>query len=209
MRLWNYTTGNCELARVFYTNKRDEEYESTDTGEKIQALKHVAFHPSGYYLAVVCPKKILLTNVLDDNLYTFKQIELKECQTAAFSNGGALFVAAGTKFVYVYEAMQVELLAKMKAPNTPVSEIRFSPDDKFMTVISADGFMDIYDMFLTRIEVKTKKGIQIIEGKKCGPDGKPLPDYKEYEFPKLGDGVIDKSCRFNSCEFISELKPQL
>lgn len=35
VRLWNYTTGSCELARVFYTNKRDEEYEPTDTGEKI------------------------------------------------------------------------------------------------------------------------------------------------------------------------------
>lgn len=45
--------------------------------------------------------------------------------------------------------MQVELLAKMKAPNTPVSEIKFSPDDKYMTVISAEGFMDVYSMTLS------------------------------------------------------------
>ena len=63
-------------------------------------------------------------------------------------------------------------------------------------------------MVLEQVEIKPKK-ITIVDGKKIGPDGKPIPDFKEYEFRRLGDGAIEKTCRFNSCYFIDHLHPVL
>jgi hypothetical protein len=67
VRLWNYLSGSCELARVFYFNKRNEEFEVGDTGERVHALKSIAIHPCGYYVAVSCINKILMMFILDDN----------------------------------------------------------------------------------------------------------------------------------------------
>lgn len=74
VRLWNYMTGSCEVAKAFFYTKSYEEYDANDNSgsEKIPALKTIAIHPCGYYMAVACITKILMTHILDEGMHTFK-----------------------------------------------------------------------------------------------------------------------------------------
>lgn len=58
IRIWNYKNFGCKLLRMFYFKIR-EEFDSD------RPLITLAFHPSGYYLAVGCVDKLRFFHVLN------------------------------------------------------------------------------------------------------------------------------------------------
>ncbi len=58
IRIWNYKNFSCKLLRMFYF-KIKEEFDSD------RPLITLAFHPSGYYLAVGCVDKLRFFHVLN------------------------------------------------------------------------------------------------------------------------------------------------
>jgi len=91
IRLWNYNTYTCELAREYYV------LEDIAIKEAAKPLISVAIHPSGYYLAASFIDKIRLYHILHDELRHYKNIEARNCSKMKFSAGGHLFVAIDTK----------------------------------------------------------------------------------------------------------------
>ena len=73
IRLWNYYTYTCELAREYYV------LEDMAIREAAKPLISVAIHPSGYYLAASFIDKIRLYHILHDELRHYKNIEVKNC----------------------------------------------------------------------------------------------------------------------------------
>jgi len=73
IRLWNYLTHSCELAREYYV------LEDMSIREAAKPLISVAIHPSGYYLAASFIDKVRLYHILHDELRHYKNVEVKNC----------------------------------------------------------------------------------------------------------------------------------
>lgn len=82
IRLWNYYTNTCELAREYYV------LEDVAIREAAKPLLAIAMHPSGYYMAASFIDKIRIFHILHDELKHFRTIEVKNCYHMRFSNGG-------------------------------------------------------------------------------------------------------------------------
>jgi WD40 repeat protein len=65
IRVWNYKSFGCKLLRMFYFKIKTET-------EADNPLITLAFHPTGYYLAVGCVDKLRLFHVLNNELRPFK-----------------------------------------------------------------------------------------------------------------------------------------
>jgi WD40 repeat protein len=73
VRIWNYMTYTCELAREFFC------LEDMAIREAAKPLLSVAIHPAGYYLAISFIDKIRIYHILHDELRHYKNIEVKNC----------------------------------------------------------------------------------------------------------------------------------
>jgi WD40 repeat protein len=85
IRLWNYFTHQCELAREYYV------LEDLAIRDAAKPLKSVAMHPSGYYMAASFLDKIRIYHILHDELRQYKTLEIKNCQRMRFNQGGNFF----------------------------------------------------------------------------------------------------------------------
>lgn len=79
VRLWNYQTGICELAREFYVHE--------DSAIRAQAkpLVAIALHPSGYQCAIAFIDKVLIHNILHDELRTYHKLECPNAYIIKYS----------------------------------------------------------------------------------------------------------------------------
>lgn len=62
IRIWNYKNFACKLLRMFYFRVKDTNQSDADN----KPLLTLAFHPTGYYLAVGCTDKLRLFYVLSN-----------------------------------------------------------------------------------------------------------------------------------------------
>ncbi len=53
----------------------------------------LAFHPSGYYLAVSCIDKLRFFHVLNNELRPYRELGVKNAHILKFSRGGNLLAA--------------------------------------------------------------------------------------------------------------------
>lgn len=84
IRLWNYETYTCEMAREYYI-LRDKSIR-----EAAEPLISVAMHPSGYYMAASFIDKIRVHHILHDEFKPYKSIDIRYCKILKFSSGGHL-----------------------------------------------------------------------------------------------------------------------
>ena len=89
VRLWSYTAGNMFQSELCYTSE--------------QEAHAIAFHPSGLHLAVGFSDSVRLMNILDRQLVTYKQLNIRECREIVFSHGGHLFACQNDKEIWVYK----------------------------------------------------------------------------------------------------------
>lgn len=68
---------------MFYF-KMKEEFDSD------KPLITLAFHPSGYYLAVACIDKLRFFHVLNNELRPYRELGVKGAQIVKFARGGHL-----------------------------------------------------------------------------------------------------------------------
>lgn len=67
IRIWNYRTFKCELARKFII--------AENTSQEVSPLLCVAIHPSGYYLAASFIDKIRIFHILNTELKLYREIQ--------------------------------------------------------------------------------------------------------------------------------------
>jgi cilia- and flagella-associated protein 57 len=87
VRLWNYKTGQCELAREYYV------MEDNALRAQSKPLVAAAIHPSGYQLAISFIDKIWVHHILHDELRKLKSLEIKNATLLKYSRGGQYFFA--------------------------------------------------------------------------------------------------------------------
>ena len=84
--IWNYATKTHEASQSF-----------------TEECLTIAFHPSGLHLLVALQDKILMCNVLSNQIDGPRQIPIKGCNEIRFSNGGHLFACVqNEKNVHIF-----------------------------------------------------------------------------------------------------------
>ena len=84
IRLWNYITGKCDLAREYFAFDKD----SNKMRDSVKPLVSIAMHPSGYYLAAGFIDKVRVFHVLHNELREYASKDFKNCNNIIFSNNG-------------------------------------------------------------------------------------------------------------------------
>jgi len=112
IRLWNYITGQCELAREYYV------LEDKAVRNQARPLITIAMHPSGYQLAASFIDKIQIHHILHDGLRKLKSIDLRNCNLIKYSKGGNYFFAVEKSTITVFNAYTFVELHKIVV-NTP------------------------------------------------------------------------------------------
>ena len=85
IRLWNYKTFTCEMAREYFVK------EDMSVKEAARPLISIAIHPSGYYMAASFIDKIRIYHILHDEFKDYQSIDIRYCKILKFSNGGHVF----------------------------------------------------------------------------------------------------------------------
>jgi len=122
VRVWNYMEKTCELSKTF-----NEEAHC------------VAFHPSGFHLLVGFSDKLRLLNLLMEDMRTYKEIQIKACHDARFSNGGNYFAAINNNTIQVYRTYTCEVVCNLRGHNARVKALHWSADDSSLISCGMDG----------------------------------------------------------------------
>ena len=141
VRIWNYTTFKCEVAKKLSMEKET-------TGDVVnRPILSVAFHPSGYYLAIGFEDKVRIYHVLFEDLKFFRELNIKNATSLRFSNGGNFLAAGAYKVVYVYTCYTLENIHMLKIHTSAVNEVGWSSDDQKLVSVGQDGGVYVFDMF--------------------------------------------------------------
>lgn len=143
VRIWNYLTHKCELAKKMYVVEGGE----TDTIGEMNArqLLSLAFHPNGYLLALGFTDKVRVFHVLYDELRLFKDVLVKTATCMKFSNGGHMLALASQKTVHIYSAVTFEPLQVLKHHSSQVLDIAWNLSDSRFVSIGQDGKLSEYE----------------------------------------------------------------
>lgn len=122
VRLWNWESGLCELARDF-----PEEASS------------VALHPSGYMLLVGFADKLRLMTVAMDGLRPVADFTIKGCRDCRFSHGGHLIAAANGTTIQIIETYTGASVATLRGHHGKITSLLWSTHDNRLVSAGADG----------------------------------------------------------------------
>lgn len=138
IRIWNYLTQQCELAREYYV------LEDLAMREAAKPLKSIAIHPSGYYMAASFIDKIRIYHILHDELRAYKTLEVKNCSLMRFNPGGNYFFVADGKNLQIYNSYTLLKVHQLKTTTEGIADIVFGERDSQFALITPDGFIGKY-----------------------------------------------------------------
>ena len=147
IRVWNYDTGECELSKSYLSLQK--EFASSNQAY----LQSIALHPSGFYLAIGFIDKVKIYHLMQSEIRMYKALDIKNCHTMKFSNGGQLLACVDLKDISIFNSYTLDKPKKQPGPSSQVSNIDFNDNDTLLTVVSRDGFIQKYD--LTKGAAKT------------------------------------------------------
>jgi len=145
IKIWNYATFKCELARCLTSQRFN------GNSEAIKPLS-IAFHPSGYLLAGGFDSQAMIWHVLENDLRPFYVFSnYKYCARVRFSHTGHLLAIAqmlsSNRGVFIHNAYTMQLLHTIKLPTSAyICDIVFSEDDLLVAFCCTDGFLIVYDL---------------------------------------------------------------
>lgn len=210
IRIWNYNSLTCELAKKLYVVDK-ETLEAT--GEAVsKPLQCVAFHPSGYYLAIGFVDKLRLFHLLYDELRFFREVSLGRVNNLKFSNGGHMLAAASIYGVGIYSAYTLDQLCILKNHASTVTDIIWTNLDKRIITIGTDGA--VYEYFTSNWSKEREHVIPSTEYSSatlskedmvvvCGMDSNNsiLLEQMEYDWKVhyvVGEKKLSQACYFYS-----------
>lgn len=140
VRIWNYQTHQCELAREYYV------LEDMAIREATRPLKSVAIHPSGYYMAASFIDKIRVYHIMHDELRHYKSLEIKNCSKMRFNPGGNLFFVVDGKTLLIFNSYTLQKVHQIKTTSEGVADIVFGDKDSSFGIVTPDGFIGRYKL---------------------------------------------------------------
>ena len=139
IRIWNYANFRCELA-VMFTVREDHKNE-------LNPLLSIAFHPSGYYLAVGFIDRLEIFHVCSEELRSYRMLtQVKSVNCVKFSRSGHMLAIAYPRpnhshyWVNVYDSYTLEQIClPLKGPVDTIKQLIWANDDESLISCGADG----------------------------------------------------------------------
>lgn len=130
LRIWNPIERKVELSRQFE--------------EEPQGL---SLHPSGLYCAVLFPDKIRLLTLLLEEIYTSREIAVRQVNLIKFSRGGHYLAAAAGTNLIVYQTHTGTAVATLRGHNNRIRSILWLNCDSQIITVGAEGTVYYWDLF--------------------------------------------------------------
>lgn len=124
LRVWNYSTRQCEFTWEF------------PAGEEPLGL---AIHPHGFLIAVSFNDKLRFMQLLVSELKSHRDVSIRGVRILKFSNGGHLLATIQGKLVVVYSTRTLSKVAALRGNSQQVVSVSFDTDDNTLTTCSEDG----------------------------------------------------------------------
>lgn len=112
-------------------------------------------------MAISFIDKVRVYHLMQSEIREYRTLDLKNCHTVKFSNGGQLLVCIDFKEISIYNSFLLDKPKKMQTPSSLVKNVDFNENDTIMIVVSKDGFVQKYDM------VKAQKTGESVINKVC------------------------------------------
>ena len=136
IRLWNYKTFACEMAREYYV------LEDVNIRETAKPLISAAIHPSGYYMTASFIDKIRFYHILHDEFKHYKNIDIRSCKHMKFSSGGHLFACMEGNELHIYDSYKIEKLhtIDVAVADKQIKSIVFGEKDLCIALAGNGGY---------------------------------------------------------------------
>lgn len=145
VRIWNYMEFRSELS---FRAKPD-----TPDGDQARAVKSMAFHPGGYYLALGTTSVLKLVFIMEERVFDYRDLPLKNVSLLKFSRGGQYLAAAyhrpqSSQFrICVLLAHTQEKLKEFVAHSAPCTDMAWSFNDATLYSCGEDGKLNLWSPF--------------------------------------------------------------
>jgi hypothetical protein len=123
-RVWNYTTGRCEIVHAF---------------SPTEEASVCALHPNGLHAVVALKDRIRMYNMLLDKLRPAKETVLKNVRALKYAHGAQYIAIAASISVYVYDTRTLTPLATYTAHLQPVTRLAWADGDQILFSGGMDG----------------------------------------------------------------------
>ena len=125
IRVWNYDSGECELSKSYHSLQK--EFQNSNQ----TYLQSLALHPSGFYMAIGFIDKVKIYHLMQSELREYRSLDVKNCHTMKFSNGGQLLACCDFKDIHVYNSytLDKQIEKKQPLPSNQVNNIDFNEND--------------------------------------------------------------------------------
>ncbi|XP_066570529.1 cilia- and flagella-associated protein 57-like [Amia ocellicauda] len=157
VRIWNYETNDLELYKEF----NEEAYS-------------IALHPSGLYVLVGFSDKLLLMNLLIDDIQTFREFNVHKCREVAFSHGGHMFAAANGNVIHLFSTTTFENTQTLQGHRGKVRAIEWSKDDSRLVSCGMDGAVYEWNTLTSKRESDSVLKSCSYTGVTLSPDSKTV-----------------------------------
>ena len=139
IRIWNYLNFRCELAVMFSVRE--------DHRGELSPLLSIAFHPSGYYLAVGFIDRLEIFHVCSEELRSYRILtQVKSVTSVKFSKSGNMLAVAYPKqnhthyWINIYDAYTLDQIGMaLKGPADTIKDLMWADNDEVLISCGSDG----------------------------------------------------------------------
>ena len=145
VRIWNYMEFKSELS---FRAKPD-----TPDGDQAKAVKSMAFHPGGYYLALGTTSVLKLVFIMEERVFDYRDLPLKNVSFLKFSRGGQYLAAAYQRQqsnqirICIMHAYTQEKIRDFLAHTNTCTDMVWGYNDSTLYSCGEDGKLNMWSPF--------------------------------------------------------------
>lgn len=142
MRIWNYIDFRSEISFRAIIDTPD--------GDQAKIVKCIAFHPNGYYLALGTTSALKLVFIMEERIFEYRDLPLKNVSILKFSRGGQYLAAAYQRSntphfrICVMHAHTQEKIREFLAHTAMCTDMSWSHDDSILYSCGKDGKLNLW-----------------------------------------------------------------
>lgn len=122
----------------------------TQDGDQAKVVKCIAFHPNGYYLALGTTSALKLVFIMEERIFDYRDLPLKNVSFLKFSRGGQYLAAAYQRSntlqfrICVMHAHTQEKIREFLAHSAMCTDMSWSFDDSLLYSCGKDGKINLW-----------------------------------------------------------------
>ena len=88
-------------------------------------MQSIALHPSGFYMAIGFIDKVKVYHLMQSEIREYRSLDIKNCHTMKFSNGGQLLACCDYKDLHVFNSYTLDRYTDKKDTKLPSTQVNY------------------------------------------------------------------------------------